>query len=128
MKLNEPGQIWKQQLNEPLWMNSSAVQEEMHQTKINSYCTALSSIKNQFLGPHKVMSSQVILQPSDLIILAIIEKATVLSGQKSKAEKTRKGKEGKKKQRERKVIWKSKEEEKHEVQAAQTLTAGPVLS
>lgn len=96
MKLNEPGQIWKQQLNEPLWMNSSAVQEEMHQTKINSYCTALSSIKNQFLGPHKVMSSQVILQPSDLIILAIIEKATVLSGQKSKAEKTRKGKEGKK--------------------------------
>lgn len=39
--------------------------------------------------------SQVIIQPSDLIILPVIEKATILSGQKSKAEKTRKKKEGK---------------------------------
>lgn len=44
--------------------------------------------------------SQVVIQPSDLIILPVIEKATILSGQKSKAEKTRKDKEGKKKQRE----------------------------
>lgn len=102
MKLNEPGQIWKQQLNEPLWMNSSTVQEKMHQTKINSYFTALSSTENQFLGPSKATSSQVILQPSDLIILAIIEKATILSGQKSKAEETRKDKEGKKKKADRK--------------------------
>lgn len=87
-------------------MNSPTVQEEMHQTKINSSFTALSGIKNWFLGPSKATSSQIILQPSDLIILAIIEKATILSGQKSKAEETRKDKEGKKKkkkQTERKV-------------------------
>lgn len=34
--------------------------------------------------------SQVTAQPSDLIILPVIEKATVLSGQKSKAEKMKK--------------------------------------
>lgn len=45
--------------------------------------------------------SQVTAQPSDLIILPVIEKATVLSGQKSKAEKTRKDKGGKKKSREK---------------------------
>lgn len=42
--------------------------------------------------------SQVTVQPSDLIILPVIEKATVLSGQKSEAEKTRKDKGGEKKE------------------------------
>lgn len=45
--------------------------------------------------------SQVTVQPSDLIILPVIEKATVLSGQKSEAEKIRKDKGGKKKSREK---------------------------
>lgn len=45
--------------------------------------------------------SQVTAQPSDLIILPVIEKATVLSGQKSEAEKTRKDKGGEKKSREK---------------------------
>lgn len=44
--------------------------------------------------------SEVTVQPSDLIILTVIEKATVLSGQKSKAEKIRKNKGGEKKSRE----------------------------
>lgn len=48
--------------------------------------------------------SQVTAQPSDLIILPVIEKATVLSGQKSKAEKMKKDKGRKKK--------KSREKEK----------------
>lgn len=66
--------------------------------------------------------SRVVIQPSDLIILPVIEKATILSGQKSKAEKTRKDKgEKKKKQREGEMMWESKKEEKHEVQAAQTI-------
>lgn len=45
--------------------------------------------------------SRVVIQPSDLIILPVIEKATILSGQKSKAEKTRKDKGEKKKSREK---------------------------
>lgn len=45
--------------------------------------------------------SQVITQPSDLIILPVTEKATILSGQKSEAEETRKDKEGKKAERKR---------------------------
>lgn len=53
--------------------------------------------------------SQVIIQPSDLIILPVIEKATILSGQKSKAEKTRKNKEEKKAERRRDGVREQRE-------------------
>lgn len=52
---------------------------------------------------------QIIIQPSDLIILPVIEKATILSGQKSKAEKTRKEKEEKKAERRRDDVREQRE-------------------
>jgi len=52
---------------------------------------------------------QAIIQPSDLIILPVTEKATILSGQKSKAEKTRKDKEEKKAERRRNDVREQKE-------------------
>lgn len=72
--------------------------------------------------------SQVTAQPSDLIILPVIEKAKVLSGQKSKAEKTRKGKGGKRKRAERRRNdvraegRKSRRKDKQGAQAAQPPT------
>lgn len=47
----------------------------------------------------KMANPQVSVQPSDLIISSVIETATALSGQKSKAEKTRKDKGRKKKKK-----------------------------
>lgn len=72
--------------------------------------------------------SQVTVQPSDLIILPVIEKATVLSGQKSKAEKTRKDKGRRKKRAERRRNdvradgRKSRRKDKQGAQAAQPPT------